>query len=115
MFSVWIFLFMQVTMGQNQVLTGIVTDESTGETLVGVNVFLENKTGTATDLDGRFRIPATPGTHTLKFSYIGYQNLDTTVVVPENVAEVSEHDIIDACKDRLANFKVPKRVVFVDE
>ncbi len=37
------------------------------------------------------------------------------VVVPENVADVNEHDIIDACKVRLANFKVPKRVVFVDE
>jgi malonyl-CoA/methylmalonyl-CoA synthetase len=37
------------------------------------------------------------------------------VVVPENVADVNEHDIIDACKARLANFKVPKRVVFVDE
>jgi len=37
------------------------------------------------------------------------------VVVPENAAEASEHDIIDACKKELANFKVPKRVVFVDE
>ena len=37
------------------------------------------------------------------------------VVVPENVEAVSERDIIDACKAELANFKVPKRVVFVDE
>lgn len=37
------------------------------------------------------------------------------VVVPENVGEVSEAEIINACKAELANFKVPKRVVFVDE
>ena len=37
------------------------------------------------------------------------------VVVPETMGEVSEGDIIDACKSELANFKVPKRVVFVDE
>ena len=37
------------------------------------------------------------------------------VVVPENVGEVSESDVIEACKKELANFKVPKRVVFVDE
>lgn len=37
------------------------------------------------------------------------------VVVPENLGEVSETDVIDACKVDLANFKVPKRVVFVDE
>ena len=37
------------------------------------------------------------------------------VVVPENVSEVSEADVIVACKSELANFKVPKRVIFVDE
>jgi malonyl-CoA/methylmalonyl-CoA synthetase len=37
------------------------------------------------------------------------------VIVPENAAEVSEHDVITACRAELANFKVPKRVVFVDE
>jgi malonyl-CoA/methylmalonyl-CoA synthetase len=37
------------------------------------------------------------------------------VVVPESIGDVSESDIIAACKKALANFKVPKRVVFVDE
>jgi len=37
------------------------------------------------------------------------------VVVPENVGEISENDIIAACRGELANFKVPKRVLFVDE
>lgn len=37
------------------------------------------------------------------------------VVVPENVSEVSETDVINACKSELANFKVPKRAIFVDE
>lgn len=37
------------------------------------------------------------------------------VVVPENVGEVSESAIIAACKAELADFKVPKRVVFVDQ
>lgn len=37
------------------------------------------------------------------------------VIVPENAGKTSESDIIEACKLDLANFKVPKRVVFVDE
>ncbi len=37
------------------------------------------------------------------------------VVVPETAGDITEHDIVDACKAELANFKVPKRVVFVDE
>ena len=37
------------------------------------------------------------------------------VVVPETMGELSEKDIVDACRSELANFKVPKRIVFVDE
>jgi malonyl-CoA/methylmalonyl-CoA synthetase len=37
------------------------------------------------------------------------------VVVPESAAALKESDIIEACREALANFKVPKRVVFVDE
>ena len=37
------------------------------------------------------------------------------VVVPGKDSALSEVQIIDACKLELANFKVPKRVVFVDE
>ena len=39
----------------------------------------------------------------------------TAVVVPEKGASLSERDIIDALRSKLANFKLPKRVHFVDE
>ena len=37
------------------------------------------------------------------------------IVVADGSGTVKEKDLIDACRDNLANFKVPKRVVFVDE
>lgn len=37
------------------------------------------------------------------------------VVVRESGGKLSESDVISACKDNLANFKVPKRVLIVDE
>jgi malonyl-CoA/methylmalonyl-CoA synthetase len=37
------------------------------------------------------------------------------VVVPESTGALGESDIIEACREALADFKVPKRVVFVDE
>jgi len=37
------------------------------------------------------------------------------VVVPSSGSRLSEETIISACKSDMANFKVPKRVVFVDE
>ena len=41
-------------------LVGTVTDASTGETLIGVNVIIKGTTqGTVTDLDGKFSIEVT--------------------------------------------------------
>jgi malonyl-CoA/methylmalonyl-CoA synthetase len=37
------------------------------------------------------------------------------IVVTADGSSVSERDIVRACKAELADFKVPKRVVFVDE
>lgn len=37
------------------------------------------------------------------------------VVVPSSASQLDEETIVSTCKDEMANFKVPKRVVFVDE
>ena len=37
------------------------------------------------------------------------------IVVPEGDVPPTEADVIGACREGLANFKVPKKVVFVDE
>jgi outer membrane receptor protein involved in Fe transport len=55
-------------------IAGVATDKDTDEPLIGVNVYLENTSyGSATDEDGYFVIlNLTPGTYTLKASYISY-------------------------------------------
>ena len=54
-------------------LVGTVTDASTGETLIGVNVIIKGTTqGTVTDLDGKFSIGVT-GKDEIEVSYIGYK------------------------------------------
>ncbi len=57
-------------------IAGTVVDAETGEPLIGVNVLVVEKgTGSATDLEGRYEIVnLTPGTYTLRFSYVGYVN-----------------------------------------
>ncbi|MEM6327416.1 MAG: TonB-dependent receptor, partial [Bacteroidota bacterium] len=57
-------------------LAGQVTDATTGETLVGANVFLpEIQRGAATDIDGNYTILGIPvGTYTVQFSFAGYAN-----------------------------------------
>jgi outer membrane receptor protein involved in Fe transport len=53
---------------------GTITDKSTGETLIGVNIVVEGTTtGTVTDFDGNFNLVNIPaGTVILNFSYISY-------------------------------------------
>ncbi len=58
---------------QTLTVTGTVTDES-GEPLIGVTVKVDGTTiGTATDLDGNYRLNNVPAKGKLSFSYVGYQ------------------------------------------
>jgi len=59
-------------------IEGTITDAVTGETLIGVNVFVEGTNlGAATNLNGEYiirRVPA--GMQTIVFSYIGYNRTE---------------------------------------
>lgn len=59
-------------------ISGIVRDKDSGEALPGVNVVIkESLLGASTDVDGTFIIlNVPPGTHTVSFSYVGYQSVD---------------------------------------
>ena len=60
----------------NLTLKGVVEDES-GESLIGVTIFLKDRPGTGwiTDIDGKFSIEANVG-DVLVFSYVGYDKLE---------------------------------------
>lgn len=54
--------------------SGIVTDAETGKPLPFVNVVVnESRTGTVTDIDGRFTIRLEHPLQQLRFSYVGYE------------------------------------------
>ena len=57
-------------------IAGTITDKTTGEPLVGVNVIIMGTTlGAATDLDGYYSILNVPvGTHSLRVTFIGYRD-----------------------------------------
>ncbi len=64
----------QALVAQN-ILQGSVYDLTTGEPLIGVNVVLDNQTGTTTNRLGSFRIATDPGNDTLQLSFIGYESI----------------------------------------
>lgn len=54
-------------------VSGTVTDEVTGEALMGVTVFdAASNSGASTDIDGNYSVTLPSGTATLRFSFIGY-------------------------------------------
>lgn len=58
-------------------ISGTLRDESNNETLIGANILVEGTSfGSSTDLDGFYSIKGlTPGTYSVRFSFISYQSI----------------------------------------
>jgi len=93
--------------GQTGIISGFVTDSSSGESLIGANVFLqETGQGMATDINGYYIIQEiTPGNYTIMVSYIGFdvsrqplsimedQSVKINIALVEQVVELTEVEV----------------------
>lgn len=57
---------------QDAIFKGTIKDSKSGETLIGVNVVSEDKTGTVTDINGQYSLKLKEGKHKITFSFLGY-------------------------------------------
>lgn len=75
-------------------ISGIITEEGTGETLPGVNVrIVGTNFGAATDPDGRYTIRSIrPGEYTIELTFIGFQVVQVTgiSVVAGETTEINQ-------------------------
>lgn len=61
---------------ENSTLSGVITDQNSNETLIGVTVILPDlNIGTSTNDYGFYSITVPKGTHNIMVSYIGYQSI----------------------------------------
>ena len=69
--------------GQNGIISGFVTDSSSGESLIGANVVLtESGQGMATEMNGYYIIQGVAeGTYTLMVSYVGFKTYRAPVSI----------------------------------
>ena len=69
--------------GQNGIISGFVTDSSSGEALIGANVVLiESGKGMATEMNGYYIIQGVAeGTYTLMVSYVGFRTYRAPVSI----------------------------------
>ena len=68
---------------QSGILRGSITNSTTGESLAGVNIYVEElQSGTVSDLRGAYRL-ALPADSSLRlrFSFIGYENVNRVITL----------------------------------
>ncbi len=56
---------------QQAIVQGTITEEETGETLIGANIIYGDNQGATSDLDGKYKINLDAGSHKVTFKYIG--------------------------------------------
>ena len=67
-----------------QTISGKITDNNTKEGLIGVNIILENGSGTSSDVFGDYNIIVNPGINKITFKYIGYKEITKEISVTAN-------------------------------
>ena len=80
---IFILFFSSLSLTQAQVIiSGLVTEEESGEPLMSVTVSIKDSTyGTVTDLSGRYQLNLIEGEYILLFSYIGYSTVEKHIKV----------------------------------
>jgi len=75
----------QFLYGQEAIVKGTISDEQTGETLIGASIQNgQAGRGTTTDLNGQYELKLEPGKHTIKFSYVGYREVSKQITLSPN-------------------------------
>jgi len=78
--------FLSTIAQEKYTLSGTIADEKTGETLIGVTIYInELKTGTITNEYGFYSITLPKGNYTLLISYLGFQDIQETIILNQNI------------------------------
>ena len=110
----FIFLIFAGSLGAQNMISGVLTDES-AEPLIGATVYVKGSTeGTVTDYDGSFKLSSAAESGMLIISYVGYETLNVpfggdagfnlnTMVMPVSamgLGEVVITGVMDIVQDR---------------
>ncbi len=84
---------------KNNVLNGVIKDETTGETLIGASVHVNGTSslGTVTNAYGYYSLSIPPGVYEVIYSYVGYQtvkkNISFAVDLTQNISLSSSNQL----------------------
>ncbi|MGE3654210.1 MAG: carboxypeptidase-like regulatory domain-containing protein, partial [Flavobacteriales bacterium] len=77
----------QLLAQEKYTISGSVKDESNGEDLIGVTIFVKEipGTGTVTNVYGFYSLTLPKGQYTIQYSYIGYKTVEFKVDLTKNI------------------------------
>ena len=118
---IFLFLITQ-SVAQSTMISGFISDSSSGEALIGANVILqETGQGMATDINGYYIIQdIVPGNYVLMVSYVGFslrkeklsisdrQSIKLNIALSEEVVELSQVEVTAEQIQRKANIQPSK-------
>ena len=91
-FLILLSIFSALGLSAQTILTGKVTDDNTGESLIGATIIYGKGMGTATDLDGNYSLELQQGERSIQVSYVGYESVSQSLSIKE--------------KDQVVDFKL---------
>ncbi|MCK9613668.1 MAG: TonB-dependent receptor [Bacteroidales bacterium] len=83
------------SIAQQATIKGTVYNGNSKETIPGVNVILDEKTGVATDFDGKYSLKVEPGTIKVTYKYIGYATVVNTYTLKPGQTRVEDIQLFE--------------------
>ena len=82
---------------QTSIISGFISDSSSGEALIGANIFLqETGQGMATDLNGYYIIQdISRGDYTIMVSYVGFDMFKQKIQINENESKKIDISLVE--------------------
>lgn len=95
-------------LGQETVVRGTITDESSGQPLPGVNIVLMNTTtGVVSDVDGKFSLNA-PAKGTLIVSFVGYKSREIAIQGRSELNIALQEDLLNLSEVVVSAFGIQR-------
>lgn len=73
------------TIATPHTISGVITDSSSGETLIGANIFVSNTINTTSDVYGFYSLTLEEGEYQVEFSFVGFQPLVKQISLTEDL------------------------------
>ncbi|WP_445737600.1 TonB-dependent receptor [Mariniflexile sp.] len=81
-----LFFLTVVTYAQKVTISGTIKDKKTTETLIGVNIYIQElNTGTSTNEYGFYSLTVPTGNYTIKLSYLGFETIEETIELNQSI------------------------------